>query len=132
VLAQTRPGDCVTFFPADARMAFQYYVGTGAATRRAPRSVLPVIPWGTVRPFVEDYAVPSRAQLARRTAGCARMWLISSHEGQANGPPQSRANRVRWFALAAELNRRFGSGRVYKFGYASVIHVQLMPGPANR
>ena len=31
VLAQSRPGDCVTFYPADARMAFQYYVGTGAS-----------------------------------------------------------------------------------------------------
>src|SRR6185437_908581 len=128
VLAQTQPGDCVTFYPADARMAFQYYVGTGAATRREPRSVLPLIPWGVVRPFVEDYAVPSRAELARRSAGCTRMWLISSHEGQPNGPAQSRANRARWFALAAELEQRFGHGQVDKFGYASTIHVQLMPG----
>jgi hypothetical protein len=30
--------------------------------------------------------------------------------------------------LAAELQARFGSGPVEKFGYASVIHVQLMPG----
>lgn len=128
VLAQTQPRDCVTFYPADARMAFQYYIGTGAATRRAPRSVLPLIPWGVVRPFVEDYAVPSPAELARRSAGCTRMWLISSHEGQPNGPAQSRANRARWFALAAELEQRFGHGQVYKFGYASTIHVQLMPG----
>jgi hypothetical protein len=128
VLAQSRPGDCVTFYPADARMAFQYYVGTAGATRRAPRSVLPVLAWGVVRPFVEDYAVPSPAALARRTAGCARMWLLSSHEGQANGPPQARANRARWYRLAGELEGRFGSGSVDKFGYASVIHVQLMPG----
>ena len=128
VLAQTQPGDCVAFYPADARMAFQYYVGTGAATRRAPRPVLPEVPWGVVRPFVEDYALPSPAELARRTAGCARMWLISSHEGQPNGPAQARAHRASWYRLAAELQRRFGSGRVEKFGYASVIHVQLMPG----
>jgi len=128
VLAQTQPGDCVAFYPADARMAFQYYVGTGASTRRAPRSVLPEVPWGVVRPFVEDYALPSPAELARRTAGCARMWLISSHEGQPSGPTQARAHRASWYRLAAELQRRFGSGRVYKFGYASVIHVQLMPG----
>jgi hypothetical protein len=128
VLAQTRPGDCVTFYPADARMAFQYYVGTGAATRRAPRAVLPAISWGVVRPFVEDYAIPSRATLARRSAGCARMWLVSSHEGQPNGPAQSRANRARWFRLAGALERRFGTGPVHKYGYASTIHVQLMPG----
>jgi mannosyltransferase len=128
VLAQARPGDCVAFYPADARMAFQYYVGTGAATRRAPRSVLPVISWGMVRPFVEDYAIPSSAALARRTAGCGRMWLLSSHEGQPNGPAQARINRARWFRLAGELERRFGSGPVRKYGYASIIHVQLMPG----
>jgi mannosyltransferase len=132
VLAESRPGDCVTFYPADARMAFQYHVGTGAAIRRAPRSVLPVLPWGVVRPFVEDYAVPSPAELARRSAGCARMWLVSSHEGQSNGPPQARGHRARWFALAAELQRRFGSGPVRKYGYASVIHVQLMPGAHGR
>jgi hypothetical protein len=85
-----------------------------------------------VRPFVEDYAIPSTATLARRSAGCARMWLVSSHEGQRNGPPQSRANRARWFALAAELQRRFGAGPVRKYGYASIIHVQLMPGAHGR
>jgi mannosyltransferase len=128
VVAQARPGDCVTFYPADARMAFQYYVGTGAATRSAPRSVLPVVSWGVVRPFVEDYAVPPPAALARRTAGCQRMWLVSSHEGQPNGPAPARAHRAQWFRLAGELQRRFGSGPVRKYGYASVIHVQLMPG----
>jgi hypothetical protein len=131
VRAQSRAGDCVTFYPADARMAFQYYAGTGAATRRAPRSVSPVLPWGVVRPFVEDYAIPSPAQLARRSIGCTRMWLVSSHEGQPDGPPVARAHRARWFALAAELERRFGSGPVRKYGYASVIHVQLMPGRPN-
>ena len=132
VLAQSRPGDCVTFYPADARMAFQYYVGTGARTGTAPRSVLPVVPWGVVRPFVEDYAIPSPAALARRTAGCTRMWLVSSHEGQPNGPAVARAHRAQWFRLAGELQRRFGSGPVRKYGYASVIHVQLMPGAQGR
>jgi mannosyltransferase len=132
VLAQSRPGDCVAFYPADARMAFQYYVGTGAAARRAPRAVLPLISWGVVRPFVEDYVVPSPAVLARRTAGCGRMWLISSHEGQPNGPALARAHRAQWFRLAGELQRRFGSGPVRKYGYASVIHVELMPGATGR
>jgi hypothetical protein len=126
VLAQARPGDCIAFYPADARMAFQYYVG--AAARRAPRSVLPAVPWGVVRPYVEDYEVPAPSELARRTAGCERMWLISSHEGQPNGPAPARAHRARWLALSAALQRRFGSAPAVKHGYASVIHVQLMPG----
>jgi hypothetical protein len=93
VLAQSRPGDCIAFYPADARMAFQYYVRSGPASRRAPRAVMPVAPWGVVRPYVEDYTVPAPAELARRVAGCQRMWLVSSHEGQANGPPVARAHR---------------------------------------
>jgi hypothetical protein len=60
------------------------------------------------------------------------MWLVSSHEGQPNGPPVARAHRAQWFALSAALRRRFGAGPVTKHGYASVIHVQLMPGPAAR
>ena len=128
VLAQARPGDCIAFYPADARMAFQYYVGTGPATRRAPRSVLPVVPWGAVRPHVEDYVVPAPDVLSRRTRGCGRMWLVSSHEGQPNGPAVARAHRARWLALSAALQRRFGSAPAVKHGYASVIHVQLMPG----
>ena len=132
VLAQSRPGDCIAFYPADARMAFQYYVGNGPAARRAPRAVLPLVSWGVVHPYVEDYAVPTPAELARRTAGCARMWLVSSHEGQPSGPPVARAHRAQWFALSAALRRRFGTGPVTKNGYASVIHVQLMPGRAAR
>jgi mannosyltransferase len=33
VLARAQPGDCMVFYPEDARMAFQYYVGAGQARR---------------------------------------------------------------------------------------------------
>ena len=39
VLARAQPGDCIAFYPEDARMAFQYYVGSGAAVGR-PRPAL--------------------------------------------------------------------------------------------
>jgi hypothetical protein len=77
---------------------------------------------------VEDYVVPAPDVLSRRTRGCGRMWLVSSHEGQPNGPAVARAHRARWLALSAALQRRFGSAPAVKHGYASVIHVQLMPG----
>ena len=124
VLAAARPGDCVAFYPEDGRNAFQYYLGTGA-DRAAPRSILPVLPWGTVKPYVERYATLSPAQLASRAAGCRRVWYVSSHEGQPNGPVQARANRRRYFQLQAELVRRYGFARVDSYGYASTIHVQL-------
>jgi hypothetical protein len=129
VLADARPGDCIAFYPEDGRMAFQYYVGTAPSrTSAAPRSILPVSRWGTVRPYVEDYRTLSPRALARRARGCRRMWFIASHEGQRDGPPQSRANRARYEALGAELAARFGASPPVNAGYASTIHVQLLPG----
>jgi len=129
VLAQSRPGDCIAFYPQDGRMAFQYYVGTGAAAeRRAPRSILPVLAWGAVKPYVEQYATLSPAEIGVRAAGCRRMWFVSSHEGQADGPPVARAHRAQWLGLRAALERRFGSAPVGSDGYASTIHVQLLGG----
>jgi mannosyltransferase len=129
VMAESRPGDCIAFYPEDARMAFQYYVGTGApAAQRAPRSILPAIAWGVVRPYVEEYATVSPVALGARAAGCRRMWFVSSHEGQADGPAKARAHRAQWLRLDAELERQFGAAPVQKYGYASTIHVQLLPG----
>jgi len=129
VLARARPGDCIAFYPEDGRMAFQYYVGVGtAAVQRAPRSILPVARWGVVTPYVEDYRSLSPPELARRSAGCRRLWFVSSHEGELNGPQQSRANRARFRRLGAELQRAFGHAKVKQYGYASAVHVQLLPG----
>ncbi len=127
VLARARPGDCIAFYPSDGRMAFQYYLGSGAAAdARAPRPILPVAPWGEVRPYVEDYATLSAAQLTRAAAGCRRLWFVSSHEGQRTGPAQSQINRARYLRLDAELERVFGTAPIVNYGYASTIHVQLL------
>jgi len=129
VLDRARAGDCVAFYPEDSRMAFQYYVGTGARrVGRAPRSILPVARWGRVIPFVEDYATLSPGQVRRRGARCRRLWFVSSHEGQPDGPARSRSNRARFLRLRARLDRAFGPGGVKQFGYAGAIHVQLLPG----
>jgi len=56
VLDRARPGDCVAFYPLDGRMAFQYYLGTRpSADRLAPRSILPVLPWGEVHPDGDEF-----------------------------------------------------------------------------
>ncbi len=129
ILARAHPGDCIAFYPEDARNPFQYYVGSDAAAlRRAPRSILPVIDWGVVKPYVEDYVTPSPAAPARRSAGCRRLWVVSSHEGDPDGPAQSRLHRARYFQLDAGLMRAFRPAPTEKFGYASVIYVQLLPG----
>ena len=107
--------------------AFEFGAGAAAVTR-APRAILPVIRWGAVKPYVEDYATPSRGQLQRVTAGCARLWFISSHEGDPDGPVESLRHRAGYYRLDAELERMFGHAPTAKFGYAAVIHVQLLPG----
>ncbi len=133
VQARARPGDCIAFYPLDGRMAFQYYIGTGAAAdRSAPRSILPIVRWGSVKPYVERYDTLSPAQIARRGAGCRRLWFVSSHEGQTDGPAQSLANRARFLALRAKLERAFGHAPIVQLGYAAAIHIQLLPGRTRR
>ncbi len=137
VLARSRPDDCLAFYPGDGRMAFQYYVGTGSASaRRVPRAILPLGRWGEVIPFVEDYATLPPARILRATAGCRRLWLVSSHEGELSGPARSRANRARFRRLRARLQRSFGPGPTRQFGYASAVHIELLtrsepPPPAG-
>jgi hypothetical protein len=113
-------GDCVAFYPSDGRNAFRYY-----AHRQPPRSVLPAVSWTYDRAYIENYAT-----LARRPAGCGRLWLVSSHVGQANGPARSRANLARYRALRAMLAGGYGGGRTREFGYADAVTVELF-GPRS-
>jgi mannosyltransferase len=127
VVGQSRPGDCIAFYPLDSRMPFAYYVRRQHVDlANAPRSILPTEPWTVVRPYVERYATQPAAEIARLPASCRRLWLISSHEGQANGPPTSRLYHARYDALRAALMRAYGHRATARFGYASVITVELL------
>jgi mannosyltransferase len=129
VLERAQPGDCMAFYPADGRMAFQYYFARRSDRGTPlPRPILPVVRFGTVRTYVEDYATLTPGQIRRRGASCRRLWFVSSHEGQPDGPPPSRANRARFLVLQTRLERAFGQGQTRQFGYASAIHLRLLPG----
>jgi uncharacterized membrane protein len=104
VLNSRRPGDCVVFYPQDARMPFAYYAGE------------------PVKPYIERYDTPSLP------VGCARVWLVVSHEGQPTGPATVRAHYARYLALRAALARRYGHQRTRSFGYAGTIWVELFYG----
>jgi mannosyltransferase len=134
VLARAQPGDCAAFYPLDARMAFEYYVGQHRATiAAAPRSVLPAVGWGTVRSYAEVYATLSPARVSAVRARCPRLWLVSSHEGQPRGPsPQSRANWRRYLALRSALEHAYAHRRRTAFSYAATIHVELLTGATSR
>jgi len=129
VLTAARPGDCVVFYPEDSHNPFQYYERTakpdGAVT---PRSALPVSGWGEVRSYVERYETLSPAREATLASSCGRLWLVSSHEGQSTGPARSRHNLRTFDHFRTQLEHLFGKGRIKTYGYASAIHVRLLPG----
>lgn len=104
VTASARPGDCVAFYPLDARMPFAYYSGQ------------------PVKPYVERYDTPSLP------GSCRRVWLVASHQGLPSGTSASRAHFARYAALRSVLTRRYARHVTRAFGYASVIWVELFYG----
>jgi mannosyltransferase len=122
VIARAQPGDCVAFYPLDNRQAFRYYL---TSTAGAPRPILPTLPWNRVRPFVEDYASLSASALARLPLECTRVWLLSSHEGKAGGPPLSRGNYVRFVELTGGLRREYPVAHSASFGVDALVTVTL-------
>jgi hypothetical protein len=78
---------------------------------------------------VENYAVIPPATLGRLPSQCPRLWLVSSHEGQPDGPAGSRANLIRLAGLRAALAGEYADWRTSRFGYAATITAQLFSGP---
>ena len=124
VLSQARPGDCAAFYPIDNRMPFQYYLRGRAAV--APRSILPAVPWTQVHAYVEDYATLAPAQVPGLRPDCARVWLLTSHEGTVGGPPVSRENYTRLHAMLAALEREYPQTTMRPFGAAKTITLELL------
>jgi hypothetical protein len=102
VLHASRPGDCIAFYPLDASMPFDYYSGR------------------PVRPYVERYDTP------QIPSGCPRLWLVASHQGQPDGTAASRAHYATYVALRSALGREYVRRTTRRFGYASVIWVELL------
>jgi uncharacterized membrane protein len=122
VTAHAQPGDCIAFYPLDNRQAFRYYLGDFA---RAPRPILPTLPWPQIRPFVEDYSSLSPAELAALPQQCGRVWLLASHEGRVGGPPISQGNYARFLQLTNGLQRHYPVTRSLTFSPAGVVTVTL-------
>ena len=126
VLASARPRDCIAFYPSDGRQAFQYYVGAHAqAAARAPRSVLPAVPWSEVKPYVEDYVSPSSSRTTQIEVSCPRLWFVSSHRGQRTGPSTSRSDYLRYRALLGSLTSGYPRHQTISFGWADPVRVEL-------
>jgi hypothetical protein len=125
VLANSEPGDCIAFYPSDGRQAFEYYL-PARSRGRAPRPVLPAVRFSEVRAFVEDYATLSAREVTRVRRTCSRLWFVSSHQGQRDGPAGSRANLARYIRLRATLLRAYPVGASRSFGYAAPVQVWLL------
>jgi mannosyltransferase len=128
VLAHARPGDCVAFYPLDARMPFDYYVRVRRQEFRAPVPVDPVAPWYQPRPFVEEYAVPSGATIRRIESSCPRVWFVASHEGQIDGPQGSLTNYIRYRIFQDQLQSVYARHDTHIFGWAAEVAVELLFG----
>jgi hypothetical protein len=127
VLRSTAPGDCTVFYPADGRMAFQYYLTTQTHNGAiVPRPVLPRTPWSHVRPFIEYYAVLSQSAITQLPSSCPRVWFISSHQGRRHGSPAARREYRHYVQLRAALEREYANHTERIFGYASAVHVELL------
>ncbi len=128
VLSRAQAGDCVAFYPLDNRQPFQYYLA--GASARAPSPILPSLPLSRARPYVEDYATLSSAQLSALRSRCTRVWLLTSHEGTVGGPPISRRNYARLNALLAGLRGEYPAESRQTFGTAKTVAVTLFTGGA--
>jgi mannosyltransferase len=120
---------CVAFYAQDGREAFDYYLLHTTRARQDPwpnlRPVLPALPWGSVRSYVEGYATLNTGQRARIAAECPRLWLITSHSGQSGATHQSLVNLERYHALTGGLQRLYPHHSLRVFGWASPIRVRL-------
>jgi uncharacterized membrane protein len=120
---------CIAFYAQDGREAFDYYLKAWRPSQADPapslRPVLPSLPWQSIRSYVERYGTLDGAQQTRIAAQCPRLWLISSHSGQASGTHQSLANLQRYDTLVQTLTRRYPHTSLRTFGWASPINVRL-------
>jgi mannosyltransferase len=122
VARASRSGDCILFYPQDGRMLFDYYRRQDPGIERL-KPVLPDAPWGLVRPYVEQYAVPSAGRLRQIERSCPRLWVVASHQGHRPGPLASERDLTRYHTLLAELHHAFRHRQRRTFGYASPIYV---------
>jgi hypothetical protein len=120
---------CIAFYPEDGHEVFEYYLqrSAGAAPGRqaieAPTPVLPTLPFGTVKPFVEQYETLVGGSLAAVTKRCSVLFLLASHIGQSSGPAVSRVHLARYNQLRQTLAQHYTSDTSRKFGWAAPVYV---------
>ena len=138
VLADARPGDCVTFVDSKVRLLYDYYVPRQFAlmdpSGQLPLQAFPpVVPGG---PAVVLYAVDlpytyiDEWQLSvQKVVGtryfCSRVWLITSHAGSAAGTSSSKSRYSALAVFRRDLTARYRLGPGYRF---VGVDVQLYTG----
>jgi len=82
---------------------------------------LKALPWRQIHAYVEDYASLSASQTPSVRSRCARVWLLTSHEGTVGGPVISRRNYVRLRSLQSALGREYPYTSMRSFGTARTV-----------
>jgi hypothetical protein len=120
---------CIAFYPQDGREVFQYYLQRSAGTalgRESSRRLIPVLPtlrFGTVKPFVEQYATLTGGSLAAVRRRCAVLFVLASHIGQGSGPAVSRLHLEQYEQLRQTLAKQYASHTLREFGWAAPVYV---------
>lgn len=119
--------DCVVFYPKDGREPFDYYLMASGDARLASRldPLMPTLAWGRVKPYVEDYGTLTETQYAALPSHCARVWLLSSHQGMKRGPGQSERNYSRYLAINGELAEEYPHFTLRQFGWSAPVDVEM-------
>ncbi len=122
---------CIAFYPQDGREVFDYYlrrkVGTkvGREAQRGLVPVLPSLPFGAVRPYVEQYDTLTGGPLAAVTKRCSVLFLLASHIGESSGTALSRAHLASYDQLLIALAKRYASHSSRRFGWSAPVYVTL-------
>lgn len=127
ILADARPGDCVSFDLSPVRMLYDYYLNRDLSMLTPgvapPLQMLPYVPPGNVRvtfyavelpyTYVDTWQSPYGVQ--RTAPFCHRVWLIQSHAGTSTGSAISRSRYVSLTAFRRGLLTRYQLGPSYGF-----------------
>lgn len=125
ILADARPGDCVSFDLSEVRMLYDYYLYRDLSMLTPgvapPLQMLPYVPPGNVRVTLYAVELPytyvntwqSNYGVAQTAPVCTRVWLVASHAGTSSGSATSRNRYASLDAFRRSLLTRYNVAASY-------------------
>lgn len=118
ILADARPGDCITFSSGAGRILWDYYSARLPADQFVPGQVLPDALNGTPAVVLDFVSQPEarirayqrRVNVKQAAPHCARLWLMMSHYGTPTGTADYRYLYQSFLALTLNIGRYYEAG----------------------